>query len=89
MGIMTCWPSSRSCATGRSAPTVVLDGDSLSAQASDHFIELVGGEADATLRVFGGTAPCDWLDTMRFGAEAIEPRVVIQYAGNAFTGSTR
>lgn len=74
----------------QSAPPVVLYGDSLSAQASEHFVDLVGGEADVTLRVFGGTAPCDWLDTMRFDAEAIEPRaVVIQFAGNAFTPCMR
>lgn len=74
----------------RSPSRVILYGDSLSAQASEHFVDLVGGDADVTLRVFGGTAPCDWLDTMRFDAEAIEPdAVVIQFAGNAFTPCMR
>jgi len=68
--------------------TVVLYGDSLSAEAASFFVDRLraGGVADVRTRTFGGTAICDWFDAMRRDASELHPDVVvIEFVGNAFT----
>jgi hypothetical protein len=68
--------------------TVVLYGDSLAAEAESFFVERLraGGVADVRTRTFGGTAICDWLDTMRRDAADLHPDVVVvEFSGNALT----
>jgi len=65
---------------------VVLFGDSLAAQAAPYFDRLVEhAGATATNNVFGGTAVCDWLPTMRRVAASHPQAVVLEFTGNSFT----
>lgn len=67
---------------------VVLYGDSLAWEAREHFTAAFAGHPNAQVvtRTFGGTAICDWLDSMREDAAALSPTaVVVEFSGNAFT----
>ena len=69
-------------------PVVVLYGDSLSWEAREQFTAAFAGhpEAQVVTRTFGGTAICDWLDSMRADAASLAPgAVVIEFSGNALT----
>ncbi|HET9611015.1 MAG TPA: GDSL-type esterase/lipase family protein [Acidimicrobiales bacterium] len=65
---------------------VAVVGDSLVEQSRDQF---VAHAADAGLTVetfaFGGSAPCDWMDTFDELAAAPPRRLVISFAGNDST----
>jgi hypothetical protein len=67
---------------------VVLYGDSLAWEAQEHFVAAfaqVPG-TDVVTRTFGGTAICDFLDSMRADAMELEPAaVVVEFSGNAMT----
>jgi len=66
--------------------SVVLYGDSLAWEARDAFVTSFAGRADVTDRTFGGTAICDWLETMAADALGIQPgAVVVEFSGNSFT----
>ena len=68
-------------------PTVVLFGDSLSVQAGPYFDRMVESETHArvTDHVYGGTALCDWLPTMRKVASTHPDVAVLEFIGNTFT----
>jgi hypothetical protein len=77
---------------GGTRPTVVLYGDSLAWEAREHFVGAFAEHphVDVVTRSFGGTAICDWLDTMRTDATQLAPRaVVIEFSGNALTDCMR
>jgi hypothetical protein len=66
--------------------SVVLFGDSLSAQAAPYFDWLIDvSGATASNHVFGGTAVCDWLPTMRQVAATHPEAAVLEFSGNTFT----
>lgn len=66
---------------------VALYGDSLSFEAQAFFTdELASRGVDVRARTYGGTAICDWLDTMREDALAWQPdAVVVEFVGNRLT----
>ena len=69
-------------------PVVILYGDSLAWESQDRFAAAVtlGTNAAAIGRSFGGTAPCDYLDTMRDDALKLRPAaVVLEFSGNRFS----
>ena len=66
--------------------TIVLYGDSLAWEARDAFAMSLDGRADVVERTFGGTAICDWLETMAADALSMRPgAVVVEFSGNNFT----
>jgi hypothetical protein len=69
-------------------PVVVLYGDSLAWESKEHFVQAFAGHPDVQVitRTFGGTAICDWLDTMRADAVELAPgAVMVEFSGNAMT----
>ena len=78
-------------AAGRARPAVVLYGDSLAWESNEHFVwALTAAGADVKTRVMGGTAICDFLNTMRKDAEHLRPdAVVVEFTGNAITPCMR
>ena len=71
-----------------SQATVVLYGDSLAWEASDHFREALAeaGVTHVYTNTFGGTAICDWFDEMTADAIRLRPTaVVVEFSGNALT----
>jgi hypothetical protein len=71
------------CAPVKGGPPsgVVLWGDSFAEQAAPHL--------PYEARVYGGTAPCDWLPQMRERAASHPPAVaVLLFAGSTFTPCT-
>lgn len=69
-------------------PSVVLYGDSLAWEAQDAFVQALSVRPDleVTVRTFGGTAICDWLDQMADDAATFAPgMVVVEFSGNSFT----
>jgi len=67
---------------------VAVYGNSLASEAADPFMFVltVGGKAAVTLRVYPGTAICDWFATMRADVAAVRPDVVVmEFSGNSFT----
>jgi hypothetical protein len=65
---------------------VVLYGDSLAWEARDAFVMSFAGRAEVAVRTFGGTAICDWLETMAADAVRMQPGVVVvEFSGNNFT----
>nr|MDA8048345.1 hypothetical protein [Actinomycetota bacterium] len=67
-------------------PTVVLYGDSLSAQAEGYFNFFAGlGGAKVVDHVYPGTAPCNWTSQMLSDAATHTVSVaVLQFSGNDF-----
>lgn len=65
---------------------VAIVGDSLVEQSRDQFAAHAGG-AGLTVETFafGGSAPCDWMDTFDELAAAPPRRLVISFAGNDST----
>src|SRR5262249_31124569 len=67
----------------RSAPLtkrlVVLYGDSLADEAADSFVAAFASEPGVQVitRTHGGTAICDWLDSMRTDAATLAPGAVV------------
>src|SRR5262245_46354365 len=75
-------------ARGIERPLVVLYGDSLAWEAKDYFVAGFAQRpgVEVITRTFGGTAICDWLDTMRADAVELAPgAVVVEFSGNALT----
>jgi len=76
----------------RAPMRVVLFGDSLSVQALPYFrapLEATG-KVTVAAHVYGGTAPCDWVDEARQVAATGRPDVVVlQFSGNALTPCMR
>ena len=69
--------------------SVILYGDSLSWESSSHFAAAIEGQAEFTSRTFGGTAICDWIETMAADLAGKQPgAVVVQFSGNNFTPCT-
>lgn len=69
-------PASRS----NSGAAVVLVGDSLAVEAAQ-FLPTLVEPSTLVSQVFGGTAPCDWLDTdLQLNADSV---LVISFIGNA------
>ena len=69
-------------------PVVVLYGDSLTWEAQDVFVQSFADRAglQVVVRTFGGTAICDWLDTMTDDAATLSPgAVVVEFSGNNMT----
>lgn len=69
-------------------PSVALYGDSLAWEARHafNFVLAERPEVSVEQRTFGGTAICDWHDTMTEDAVAVHPGlVVIAFSGNNFT----
>jgi len=65
--------------------SVVLFGDSLSSQAAPDFDRLVmAGGATVANYVYGGTAACDWLSTMRKVAASAPRAAVLEFVGTTF-----
>lgn len=63
-----------------SGATVVFVGDSLAVQAAQYLPSLLTQRTLAP-QVYGGTAPCDWLDTdLQIKADSV---VVISFVGNS------
>ena len=87
-GAPTSTATSPAPATAASGPVaVVLFGDSLAAQAAPDFDRIIAaGGGSPTNHVFGGTAVCDWLPTMRSVASTHPRAVVLEFTGNTFTG---
>lgn len=78
--------------TGRSAvaestrPVVLVFGDSLAWEASDHLQTLFAADVDVRLAVAGGTAICDYSAEVRRAAATLHPRmVVLAFSGNSLT----
>jgi hypothetical protein len=70
------------------AETVVLYGDSLAREAEEFFRARLAqaGVGNVQTRTFGGTAICDWFDSMRRDAVDLRPDVVVvEFSGNALT----
>lgn len=79
-------------AAARTAPTVVLYGDSLGVESEASFRGALeaAGITDVHTETFGGTALCDWFQRMRDDAPDLRPdAVVIELSGNAFTPCMR
>lgn len=68
--------------SGRAHPTVVLLGDSLAQEAAP-YLERQLDDRVVVERVFGGTAPCDWLDRDLHAAPG--RTVVVSFSGNSLT----
>jgi hypothetical protein len=69
-------------AVDRSHPSVVLLGDSLAQEAAPYLEDQLGA-GSVVERVFGGTAPCDWLGR---DLQATTGRiVVVSFTGNSLT----
>jgi len=69
-------------------PLVILYGDSLAFEAADSFVAAFAGERGVQVitRTAGGTAICDWLNSMRYDAATLAPgAVVVEFSGNALT----
>lgn len=65
---------------------IVLYGDSLAWEAREVFAMALAERADVVERTFGGTAICDWLETMAADALSARPgAVVVEFSGNNFT----
>jgi hypothetical protein len=67
---------------------VVLYGDSLAVEAQEAFRLAVSGDgrAEVLVRIFGGTAICDFFETMRADLAAVAPDVVVmEFSGNSVT----
>ena len=68
---------------------VLFMGDSLAVESRDYFdavIQDTGVTAVDDSLVFGGTAICDWLDSLGPKLKAFRPDVaVVEFAGNSFT----
>jgi hypothetical protein len=70
----------------RGQPTVVLFGDSLSAQAApdfDHLVEAAG--AKVTNYVYGGTALCSWIPAIDQVATTGPTAAVLEFVGTTFS----
>jgi hypothetical protein len=83
-------PSGAVVVDRRTPPTgrVILYGDSLAWEAQDAFRAALAraGVAEVTTETFGGTAICDWLETMRHDRARLHPdTVVVEFSGNALT----
>jgi hypothetical protein len=77
-------------ASAASFSRVALYGDSLAVEAQDFFAFPVATSAEVRTRTFGGTAICDWFETMREDAATWQPdAVVIEFSGNALTPCMR
>jgi hypothetical protein len=78
-------------APGRVHPVVVLYGDSLAWESQANFsFTLTAAGAEVHARTFGGTAICDFLDTMRKDAFELRPdAVVVEFSGNAMSPCMR
>jgi hypothetical protein len=68
---------------------VLYMGDSLAVESRDYFDAVIEGSGvtavDDSL-VFGGTAICDWLDSLGSKLKSFRPDVaVVEFAGNSFT----
>jgi len=87
--LAACGSAPRNSAAGSShgPAQVVLFGDSLAYQAAPYFDWLVQANGGATVKnfVFGGTAACDWLPTMRTVARTRPQIAVLEFSGNTFT----
>lgn len=69
-------------------PLVVLYGDSLAWEAQHSFVQAFTDQpgVEVVVRTYGGTAICDWLETMSTDAATLAPgAVVIEFSGNALT----
>jgi hypothetical protein len=77
-------PATKS-APARGPVAVVLVGNSLAAQAAPDFDRLIkAAGATATNYVFGGTAVCDWLPTIRHVAATHPQAAVLEFVGSTF-----
>jgi hypothetical protein len=79
-------------ATGDGPVRIVLYGDSLAVEAQEAFRLAVTGDgrAEVVQRIYGGTAICDFFETMREDITALEPdAVVMEFSGNSITPCVR
>ncbi|MBM3672086.1 MAG: hypothetical protein FJW86_07900 [Actinobacteria bacterium] len=71
-----------------SPPTVIFYGDSLLSSSSGAITNGITAQRpgwEVVTRSFGGTALCDWLDSMRGDGDLNAKVVVIEFVGNSLT----
>jgi hypothetical protein len=86
---MRAWPPPTAADRPPGPVRIALYGDSIAVEAEGAFALMLtaSGRAELRTRVAGGTAICDFFDTMR--ADLVEFRpdaVVMEFSGNALTG---